>query len=262
MASEFHVPTATPIAADTACTPPTQAKARSACGLSKPMTAEASAATASASAVTKSGPSTAAPKTSPHSRGVGASVTVRATARATTTARTRVGRSGRTPSDVPAMESGTWCTANHNPAIAPNVPVRSLLADTSVTRTTVVQIAMSTPGVRNATRINVFDWAGDNVGGRCGERGVRPARCLSWFSTALIGYERCTNVRSLRSGAPSERHFLFSSAADGSNARVGALSLGDVSPLPGAPSVSLVGALSEDTESVGTLSVGACWEAP
>ena len=66
-----------------------------------------------------------------------------------------VGSSGRMPSVVDPIVTGTWCTASHDAATAANTPVRSLLAATSVTRTTAVASAKVSTVGRAATTSSV-----------------------------------------------------------------------------------------------------------
>ena len=62
------------------------------------------------------------------------------------------GSSGITPSSRPPMEIGTWCTPSHMLAIAPSVPVMSLLAMTSCSSVTAAMTINATTAGPNATR--------------------------------------------------------------------------------------------------------------
>ena len=54
------------------------------------------------------------------------------------------GSSGITPSSLPPIDTGTWCTPSHMLAIAPNAPVMSLLAISNCNSTTA---AMTTSAI-------------------------------------------------------------------------------------------------------------------
>ncbi len=61
------------------------------------------------------------------------------------------GSSGITPSSLPPIDTGTWCTPSHMLAIAPSAPVMSLLAMSSCSNVTAAMTTNATTDGPNAT---------------------------------------------------------------------------------------------------------------
>ena len=127
------------------CTASTPANARRAFGVcSSAITDEASWMTASAMAAISSGPPSAEATTQRTTNHDARGGTACAVVRAVPQTISSTGASGSTASWWPAMEIGTWCTASHMLAMAPSVPVMSLLAMTSCISVTAAMMTRAT----------------------------------------------------------------------------------------------------------------------
>ena len=114
--------------------------------------------TASASAAISSGPPSAEATTQRMTNHDACGAMAADVVRAVPHTIASIGSSGMTPSSRPPMDTGTWCTPSHMLAMAPNVPVMSLLAMTSCSRTTAAMTTNATTDGPNATLSRSRAW--------------------------------------------------------------------------------------------------------